>query len=110
MSKGLVVREGAVEVLKVKRYAQKNNIPFIDLRQGISFANIEQLNQNLSLIVSNTFRRPLRADINSFLRGECFGKSFVAAIPNDFVSDFMETTKRSPKDILDYLSANESSL
>ena len=108
--KGIVVREGAVEVGKVKRYAEKNKMPFIDLRQGLTFANVEQLNQNLSIMVSNAFRRPLRADINTFFKGECLGKSFAAVVPNDFVNDFMETTMKSPKDILEHLSENESFL
>jgi len=110
LKKGLVVREGVVSILKVRRYAKRNKIPFIDLRDGISFASVEQLNTHLSLAVSNTFRRPLRASIDSFFSGECLGKRFVAMVPHDFINDFIKTTKKSPTGILDALINNESKI
>ena len=110
LTKGLVVREGIVSINKARSYAKRNKLPFIDLRQGITFANVEQLNKNLSMAVSVTFRRPLRANINSFFNGECFGKSFVAMVPHDFINDFLITTKKSPMNILSALTENESQL
>jgi len=110
LSKGLVVREGIIEVRKARRYARKNKIPFIDLRQGLVFANVEQLSINLSVMISNAFRRPLRANIDSFFDGECFGKRFVAMVPHDFINDFAITTKKSPMSILSALNNNESRL
>lgn len=110
MSKGIVVREGVVDVKKVKRYAKKNKIPFIDLRQGMNFANIDQLNRHLTLAISNVYRRPIRANVNSFFRGECFGKKFVAVVPHNFVNDYAITTKKSPATILNALCNNESLL
>ncbi len=110
MSRGLVVREGAVSLTKAQIYAKRNKMPFIDLRTGVSFANIEQLSKNLSMVVSNAFRRPVRASIDSFFKGECLGKKFVAVIPHNFINDFMMTTKKSPINILNALSVNESIL
>lgn len=109
MSKGLVVREGVVDVKEVKRYARRNKIPFIDLRQGMNFANVEQLNRHLTLAVSNVYRRPVRANVKSFVNGECFGKKFVAVVPHNFVNDYAITTKKSPVNILNTLCDNESS-
>lgn len=110
MSRGLVVREGIVDIRRVRRYAKKNSLPVIDLRNGIIFANVEQLSSHLSIKISHAFRRPLRANINSFFNGECFGKSFVAIVPHNFINDFAITTKSSPEDILDALNVNESVL
>ena len=110
MSNGLVIREGVVTVHKARLYAKRNNIPFIDLRQGLSFANVEQLSNTLSASVSNAFRRPLRANIVNFFQGECFGKRFVAMIPHDFVNDYVLTIQKSPSSIVSLLSAHESVL
>ena len=110
LSKGLVVREGIIEIRKVRKYAKKNGIPFIDLREGIIFANVEQLNTHLSTAISNVFRRPIRANIDSFFNGRCFGKEFVAVVPHNFINDFAITTKKSPITILNTLCTNESNL
>lgn len=110
VTQGLVIREGIIDLIKARRYAERNKIPFIDLRESLSFANVEQLNQNLSIAVSNAFRRPVRADINNFFRGECFGKTFVAILAHNFINDFTETTQKSPKDIMNFLTVNEAIL
>ena len=107
MSKGLVVREGVIPISKIKNYAKKNKLPFIDLRRGIAFSSVEQLSRNLSMYVSNAFRRPVRVSLESFFRGECFGKKFVAVIPHNFINDFVINTKKSPESILSTLSSNE---
>ncbi len=110
MSKGLVIREGAVPLNKVINYAKKNKLPIIDLRNKLSFANIEQLNNHLSLSISKTFRRPIRTSINDFLNGSCRGKPFVAIIPHDFITDLLITTKQLPKEVITKLTNNESML
>ncbi len=108
MSNGLVIREGSIELRKVRNYANRQKIPFIDMREGISFANMEQLNQCLSMMVSNVFRRPIRISFDNFFKGECLGNKFVAVLPHDFINDFIITTKRMPGRILSDLRHNEA--
>ncbi|MFA5406587.1 MAG: hypothetical protein WC307_04500 [Candidatus Nanoarchaeia archaeon] len=110
MSNGLVVREGSIDLKKARVYASRQRIPFIDLRDGLSYSNIDQLNQCLSVRISNVFRRPIRVSINSFFKGECLGNNFVAILPHDFVNDFMVTTKRMPGSIITDLNYNEAIL
>ena len=110
MSNGLVVREGAVPLSRARKYAEKNKLPFIDLREDLAFTNNQQLSNHLSVRFSRTFRRPIRVTIESFFKGECFGKRFVAILPHDFLHEYVLSTKQAPKEILNSLSTHESRL
>ncbi|HLE06533.1 MAG TPA: hypothetical protein VI790_04210 [Candidatus Nanoarchaeia archaeon] len=110
MSKGLVVREGMVDLLKVRKYADRNKLPFIDLRQDLLFSSEEHLSNYLSMKISNTFKRPLRATLNSFFSGECFGKTFVAVLPYNFLTEFAMTIKKAPMGILEAITNNEATI
>lgn len=92
---GLVFREGVVDITKAKRYATKNKLPFIDLRRGVTFSSMDGFTKLISSKISDVFRRPLRIDLRSFLRGECNGKRFVAVLPHNFHEEIVLMTKRS---------------